>query len=171
MKVGDPLPYAEATFDAVTAFDFFEHLPRTFQDEAMGVRNLFIDCMNEISRVLKPGGILIAATPGVPTDAAFADPTHVNYIAMETVDYFSGPTHAQALGYGYGGDFRKLECAWLPWSSPLYLCNDNGQPPEDAFYPVSPARSIRRSVYGFARKLRVVRGLHPAHILWVLERG
>ena len=44
--------------------------------------------MNEIYRVLKPGGTFYAITPYYPRDEAFVDPTHVNIITNKTHTYF-----------------------------------------------------------------------------------
>ena len=47
------------------------------------LRNTFIDFMDEIHRVLKPGGFLFHSTPAYPSPAAFQGPIHVNIIAEE----------------------------------------------------------------------------------------
>jgi SAM-dependent methyltransferase len=51
VATGDDIPYPEASFDAVCAFDIFEHLP----DETR--------MLAEVRRVLKPGGILFLTVP------------------------------------------------------------------------------------------------------------
>lgn len=48
------LPLADASFDIVTAFDLVEHLP---DDQAL---------VDEIGRVLRPGGYLLATVPAHP---------------------------------------------------------------------------------------------------------
>ena len=52
------------------------------------LRNTFIDLMDEIHRVLKPGGFLFHSTPAYPSPAAFQGPIHVNIIAEEAPMYF-----------------------------------------------------------------------------------
>lgn len=66
MKVGAPLPYKSASFDVVTLFHVLEHV----DSEAR--------IINEIARILKPGGILFLASPyhGLFT---FADTANVRY--------------------------------------------------------------------------------------------
>jgi 2-polyprenyl-3-methyl-5-hydroxy-6-metoxy-1,4-benzoquinol methylase len=49
----DPLPYPDATFDAITCTEVIEHL----ED--------FRAALREISRVLKPGGVFVVSTPNV----------------------------------------------------------------------------------------------------------
>ena len=59
--VVEPIPFPDASFDYVTAHDFLEHIPRLIY--APQRRNAFIEVMNEIHRVLKPGGIFMSFTP------------------------------------------------------------------------------------------------------------
>ena len=77
--VGDArsLPSADATFDVVTSFETIEHLAE---------QRLFL---NEIRRVLRPGGLLIISTPDrdnySPSESA-ANPFHVRELAREEFD-------------------------------------------------------------------------------------
>ena len=60
----DSLPFPDSSFDSVSAYDFLEHVPRTTTINNIGVFP-FIHVMNEIYRVLKPGGMFHGITPGV----------------------------------------------------------------------------------------------------------
>ncbi len=53
MDANAPLPFADASFDAVYAIEVFEHLARPF------------DVMSEIHRILKPGGKIIFSVPNI----------------------------------------------------------------------------------------------------------
>jgi len=117
----DPIPYPDNYFDYVTAYDFLEHVPRIIYVNGK-IRNSFIEVMNEVWRVLKPGGIFLAHTPHYEHIEAFSDPTHVNFITQKTVDYFT--IHAEPLGriYGFLGTFELLSQYshpqynyWLVW--------------------------------------------------------
>ena len=65
----------------------------------------FVELMDEIWRVLKPGGCLYAVTPVVPHLAVFQDPTHVNFITTGTHEYFVG-SQPRARMYGFKGSFN-----------------------------------------------------------------
>lgn len=68
----EKLPFADASFDLVTAFDVLEHVPEL----KAGV--------NELHRVLKPGGYLMVTVPvydgplGWVVEALDKDPTHLH---------------------------------------------------------------------------------------------
>ena len=70
----EPLPFKESTFNSVSAYDLLEHIPR-FAIINNQTTFPFILLMNEIYRVLKPGGTFYAITPYYPRDEAFVDPT------------------------------------------------------------------------------------------------
>lgn len=103
----DPLPFPNNHFDSVSAYDVIEHIPRQLLHPNGQMIYPFIQLMNEIHRILKPGGLLLATTPGYPRPEAFQDPTHVNIITLNTVDYFSG-TDPLGRMYGFKGDFHVL---------------------------------------------------------------
>jgi SAM-dependent methyltransferase len=109
---GGRLPFESNQIHSVSAFDFLEHIPRSDRTPAGEFTNPFINIMNEIYRILKPGGIFLALTPCYPSPAAFIDPTHVNFIGETTHFYFSGPNHAKVKNYGFTGDFICIEAAW-----------------------------------------------------------
>ncbi|HET9736286.1 MAG TPA: methyltransferase domain-containing protein [Burkholderiales bacterium] len=112
----EPIPHPHAFFDSVSAYDFLEHVPRVLPS-ADGRTTLlpFIRLMNEIWRVLVPGGRFYAVTPAVPSLEAFSDPTHVNYLTAHTHDYFCGEAPLGRM-YGFVGrfDLRRSERALLP---------------------------------------------------------
>jgi SAM-dependent methyltransferase len=103
-----PIPFPDSHFDSVSAYDFFEHVPRVSLDHASGRTHFpFVELMNEIWRVLKPGGLLYAVTPAWPHEKGFRDPTHVNVIAAKTHRYFTRP-RLEARMYGFSGEFELL---------------------------------------------------------------
>ena len=109
----ESIPFPDNYFDSVSAYDFFEHVPRTAIDfSAKSSRFPFVELMDEIWRVLKPNGILYSVTPAFPSEKAFRDPTHVNIITKKTYRYFTGP---EPLGrmYGFNGNFNLIRQAWV----------------------------------------------------------
>jgi SAM-dependent methyltransferase len=127
--VMSPIPYPDNFFDAVSAYDFLEHVPRVLPAAQAGTTRFpFVELMNEIWRVLVPGGRLYACTPAYPHAAAFQDPTHVNIITAETHQYFTRPKMLARM-YGFTGDFSALrvmptkggEFDYEPWAPPDFM--------------------------------------------------
>ncbi|MBL8288065.1 MAG: methyltransferase domain-containing protein [Rubrivivax sp.] len=101
-----PIPWPDSSFDSVSAYDFLEHVPRLLATaDGSGTRFPFVELMNEVWRVLKPGAMFYAVTPAYPHPAVFQDPTHVNFLTRGSHDYFTRP-HRLAAMYGFAGDFR-----------------------------------------------------------------
>lgn len=109
----EPLPFKENLFDYCTAFDLIEHIPRKTWQGGVASAGV-IDLMNEIYRILKPGGLFLHSTPAFPFKEAFQDPTHVNIITEDTFpDYFCMPHNLAAeLGYGFLGKFELIDQKW-----------------------------------------------------------
>ena len=108
------IPYDNDLFDFCTAFDVLEHIPRNSWSNGKR-RQAFLELMNEIHRVLKPGGLFLHSTPAFPSKQAFQDPTHVNIITEDTIPlYFCEPNNwAKELGYGFHGSFELVEQKWV----------------------------------------------------------
>lgn len=117
----EPIPFPNDHFDSVSAYDFLEHVPRVLlSPDGRGTRAPFIELMNEIWRVLAPGGRFYASTPAYPHPSAFKDPTHVNIITAGTHEYFARP-HTKGRMYGFIGDFEVVRVtATRPDASHVY---------------------------------------------------
>ena len=103
----EKIPYPDAYFDFITAFDFIEHIPRILY---LPERRLpFIELMNEIHRTLKPKGIFMSHTPIYPFSPAFQDPTHVNIITEKTFPMYFDDTQQAGKMYGFNGSFKILD--------------------------------------------------------------
>jgi len=70
------LPFLDHTIDIIRSNHCFEHLSDT------------IKIMEEVHRVLKPGGIAEITVPHVSNIGFFADPTHKRPFTYTTFDYF-----------------------------------------------------------------------------------
>lgn len=76
------LPYVDSSVDYIRAYDILEHIP-------LGKT---IPVIEEIYRVLKPGGIFESFTPDAETgQGAFQDPTHLSFWVEQSWLYFSDP--------------------------------------------------------------------------------
>ena len=84
--VTEGLPFPDSTVDCVRAWDFLEHIP-------IG-KTIFV--MDEIWRVLKPGGVLNVYVPSTDGRGAFQDPTHVSFWNQNSFLYYTDD------------DYRKL---------------------------------------------------------------
>jgi len=107
-----PIPYPDDFFGSLSAFDFLEHVPRLLTVGDTRTVFPFVRLMDEIWRVLAPGGRLYAITPCFPSQAAFQDPTHVNFISVLTHEYFCGD-EPQGRMYGFKGHFLELRTGWV----------------------------------------------------------
>lgn len=102
------IPFESEFFSSVSAFDFIEHIPRVLYDPLRKITFFpFVELMNEIHRVLKPGGRFYAVTPCFPAQEVFQDPTHVNYISTNTHRYFCGDNPEGRI-YGFNGHFKLI---------------------------------------------------------------
>ena len=106
----EAIPFEDNFFDAVSAFDFIEHVPRIIY--APERKFPFVVLMSEISRVLKVGGKFLSFTPAYPNPAAFKDPTHVNIITDETFPFYFDNRNAHAKIYGYEGSLVIVDQHW-----------------------------------------------------------
>lgn len=160
------LPYDSNYFATVSAYDVLEHVPRNRLENGKSVFP-FVRLMSEIHRVLKPGGIFYAVTPMFPSISSFSDPTHVNFITLETVSYFGNSSHARGLGYGFDASFEILFANWLKGAGPfssgeslLEVIETSGLSPQS----LSAALKLTN------RYLRRLINRNPTHGLWVLKK-
>tara|TARA_E500000178_G_C16965811_1_gene728344 strand:- start:160 stop:1461 length:1302 start_codon:yes stop_codon:yes gene_type:complete len=96
------LPYPDSSFEYITAFDLLQYIPNAiyFNNKP---RLCLVELMNEIYRVLKPGGIFASLTPA-PSSAEAQD----NTITSETFrQYFCSPENL-ALKKGFRGSFLHV---------------------------------------------------------------
>ncbi|MEB3301466.1 MAG: class I SAM-dependent methyltransferase [Cyanobacteriota bacterium] len=104
------IPFADESFEYVTAFDFIEHIPRVTVVDGRTTFP-FVNLMSEIHRILKPDGLFYSHTPAYPCSEAFQDPTHVNIITEKTFPlYFCSDRWASA--YGFKGSFNLVAQEW-----------------------------------------------------------
>ena len=87
----EPWPWEDSTVDFILAKDIIEHLPDK------------IFTMNEIYRVLKPGGVVRIEVPTTDGRGSFQDPTHLSFWNRNSFFYFAdGDSHRERFGTDYG---------------------------------------------------------------------
>lgn len=92
--ITEGLPYPNDSIEEVRAFDFLEHIPL---GKTIGV-------IEEIHRVLKPGGKFEHLTPSTDGRGAFQDPTHVSFWNINSWLYYSDDVYRDL--YGIKAKFR-----------------------------------------------------------------
>lgn len=84
------LPFQDSTVGALRAFDFLEHIPHCRNSSCThGQPFCTVGLMNEIYRVLVPGGWLLTGTPSTDGRGAFQDPTHCSWWNRNSWFYYT----------------------------------------------------------------------------------
>ena len=87
----DLLPFDDASVDEVVCRDFLEHIPKAVYLESQArLHYPVLQLMDEIWRVLRPGGVFRSWTPMYPHPEVFQDPTHLSAWTIKSMDYFCG---------------------------------------------------------------------------------
>ena len=160
----EAIPWPDDSFASVSAFDVIEHIPRVLATADGGATFFpFVRLMNEVWRVLAPGGLFYALTPAYPSVLAFQDPTHVNIITDRTHEYFCGDKPLGRM-YGFDGHFRVVRTMWVEDAAPYRA---DPHPP--------PLPLLRQVAYRLRDAGRVIRGkraqvLETHYVLWELEK-
>ena len=96
-----PWPFADHSFDLVFLNHALEHVGDV------------VAVMNEIHRVLKPGGRAVIQVPYFRCADAYNDPTHTHFFTARTLDYFiAGSGLSQ---YGYSKNLFRKKGFWYGW--------------------------------------------------------
>ena len=122
----------------------------------------FIRLMNEVWRVLTPGGRFYALTPAYPHAEAFTDPTHVNIITDQTHTSFCSDPPLGRM-YGFTGNFRVIDARWV-YRSDAY----SAIPGSSENNPL--LKRLSRRLRSFSRWARGKQAsMRPVYFLWELE--
>lgn len=101
LESGD-LQIAESVFDEVHCYEVLEHLGRS------GDYETYFAQMDEIWRMLKPGGFLCATVPSRFSIWAWGDPGHGRIISEATLIFTYRPTYEEQLGKTASSDYRGI---------------------------------------------------------------
>jgi SAM-dependent methyltransferase len=95
--LSESLPFEDGEFEVVYSNQVLEHVPN------------MIDLIEEIHRILVPGGLLVAHVPYFRSSWAAVDPTHIRNFTLSSLDYFVEGTLAHE-GYRFSDvSFLKME--------------------------------------------------------------
>lgn len=94
-----PWPFPDERFESVFAFDIIEH----FTD--------VLGAMEEIHRVLKPGGIVYIHTSFWLSENSFTDPTHKHFFTLRSFNFFDPETEEGKKYHYYTKKKFKVEVA------------------------------------------------------------
>jgi 2-polyprenyl-3-methyl-5-hydroxy-6-metoxy-1,4-benzoquinol methylase len=103
----EKLPLNNESFDKVLCTEVLEHIK---EDEA---------ALKEISRILKPGGILVMSVPCSELKA----PTLIGLLGIKTVHDYEGPEYHYRAGYTINEVKKSLNTADLVVSESVYFCH------------------------------------------------
>ena len=81
--LGQGIPYSDSSVGVIRAYDFVEHIHDS------------VTLMNEIYRVLVPGGWLLLSIPSTDGRGAYQDPTHVTFWNENSIMYYTDPNVAR----------------------------------------------------------------------------
>jgi len=99
-----PWPFGDNTFDLIFAHSVFEHL----EDQ--------IAVVEEMARILKPGGRVVINVPHFRCVDAFTDSTHTHFFTTQSMDYY---IEGKALSnYEYTKVRFKEIGLWFGWPQP-----------------------------------------------------
>jgi SAM-dependent methyltransferase len=125
----DPLPFDDASVDEIVCRDFLEHIPKSvYLESRRRLHYPVMFLMDEIWRVLKPGGLFRSWTPMYPHPEVFQDPTHLSAWTIKSMDYFCGLYPGAKRIYGIQANFEKI----VAREEQFYLYAELRKPATDA---------------------------------------
>jgi predicted SAM-dependent methyltransferase len=97
-----PLPFGEAYFDELHAYEILEHLGQ------QGDYKLFFAQFSEFWRLLKPNGHFLATCPSRNSVWAYGDPSHTRIMQLEQLVFLSQEEYKKQVGKTPMSDFRNI---------------------------------------------------------------
>ncbi len=75
-----PWPFSDEQFERAYALDIIEHMLEV------------VPFLDEVWRILRPGGALFIRTTYFEAEQSYSDPTHCHYFTLDSFDYFDPET-------------------------------------------------------------------------------
>lgn len=95
-----PLPFGDAEFDEIHAYEVLEHLGR------QGDWRFFFKEWSEYYRILKPGGLFVGSVPAIDSPWVWGDPSHTRLISTDTFLFLDQDQYKKQVGVTPMSDFR-----------------------------------------------------------------
>jgi SAM-dependent methyltransferase len=96
-----PYPFEDGTFDEIHAYEVLEHCGQ------QGDWRFFFGQFNELWRIMKPDGLLIATVPMWDSPWAWADPGHTRIITDKSLIFLDKREYVQ-IGETAMSDYRNV---------------------------------------------------------------
>lgn len=101
-----PWPFGDNEFDLIFAHSVFEHL----EDQ--------IAILEEMHRILKPGGRIVITVPHFRCTDAFTDSTHTHFFTTQSMDYYLDDLENKLANFEYTKKRYKKIGFWFGWPQP-----------------------------------------------------
>lgn len=148
-----PLPFRDASFGVVLCRDILEHVE-------------VVPAMQEVHRVVAPGGAVVVSTVHFTSRNLYVDPTHRRGFSVRTLDFFTkdeGATWHRPYYFDFG--FSRIEYAAIQFGATLgkgrYLLWDR---------LVEPCVNVRRAAQDLYEMTMASRLFPAANVVAVLRR-
>lgn len=82
-RLPEPVPLPDGSVGVIRAVDFFEHVADK------------VALINELHRLLAPGGVIVSQTPSTDGRGAFQDPTHVAFYNENSFWYYTDENYTR----------------------------------------------------------------------------
>ena len=102
------LPFDDHSVAAIYSQDFLEHLPDTAK----------VPLMNEIWRVLLPGGTMEHYVPNAGSRNDFGSPSHLSHFSLQQFEHFDVDSYRYDVDReyeGFMGGFQKVVAELVNW--------------------------------------------------------
>lgn len=98
-----PYPFEDESFDYILAKDCLEHLPPYGPDW----KPMITAFMEQMYRILKPGGTLFIQTPSIYAEFGFIDPSHVRLFHPRSMEFYDKSSEfGKSTGFYSKVDFQ-----------------------------------------------------------------